>query len=208
MNMPSNPEYRLTDQERAEAIDALAKHVAAGRIDLDEYEIRVDIITSAVTHGDLEQVFYDLPPAEDTMQEAELAAMYTRAEIYQAYKDGKRIRLGILLLSTFAVLSIEQAFHSQPSLFFIVGVTLYILLYLIKIGPSSWYTPSPRELARQRQRDLEMAYQEHQQRIRMLSAKQRAELTAFRAQKRAEIANHALEMTENMMRKLNKPKGS
>lgn len=206
--MPSQPDYRLTDQERADAIDALAKHVAAGRIDLNEYESRVDIITHAVTHADLEPVFYDLPPAEDTMQAAELAATYTRAEIFQAYQDGKRTRLGIVLLASIGTLTIEQSLGYDPTLFLMVGITLYILLYLIKVGPSSWYTPSPRALARQRQRELELAYEEHQQRMKMLTAKQRAELSAFRAQKRAEIANHALELTENMMRKLNKPKGS
>ncbi|EID53666.1 DUF1707 SHOCT-like domain-containing protein [Saccharomonospora xinjiangensis] len=55
------PNFRLSDAERTQALDALAEHVRTGRLDLPEYDERSASVTSAKTRGDLAAVFADLP---------------------------------------------------------------------------------------------------------------------------------------------------
>jgi hypothetical protein len=54
-------DIRVGDQERASAQAALAEHLAAGRIDVDEYAQRLDRCLSARTRRALLAVFEDLP---------------------------------------------------------------------------------------------------------------------------------------------------
>ncbi|MGI8750805.1 MAG: DUF1707 SHOCT-like domain-containing protein [Acidimicrobiales bacterium] len=52
---------RVSDTERQRAIDELGRHLAAGRLDADEYTARVTAAALAVDLGDLDRVFGDLP---------------------------------------------------------------------------------------------------------------------------------------------------
>jgi hypothetical protein len=59
--------YRLSDGERDEAIAALADAYAEGRLDHDEFEVRLEAAARAVFAVDLDPLFTDLPrwhPAE------------------------------------------------------------------------------------------------------------------------------------------------
>lgn len=55
------PEYRLSDAERQEALDALSEHVRTGRLDLVEFEQRSGQVSAAKLRRELEPVFADLP---------------------------------------------------------------------------------------------------------------------------------------------------
>jgi len=54
-------ELRIGTQEREDAIQVLGEHMAAGRLEVDEYEDRVSIVAEAKTHGELRPLFKDLP---------------------------------------------------------------------------------------------------------------------------------------------------
>lgn len=54
-------ETRIGDAERDVATARLADHFAAGRLDHEEYDERLDAIWSARTRADLDQVFWDMP---------------------------------------------------------------------------------------------------------------------------------------------------
>lgn len=56
-------EPRIGDAERHDATARLGDHFAAGRLDHEEYDERLDAIWSARTGADLDQVFWDLPRA-------------------------------------------------------------------------------------------------------------------------------------------------
>lgn len=58
---PDRPEFRLSDAEREEAIEALGEHMRAGRLDIDEYADRTAQVTAAKTRGELVPLFTDLP---------------------------------------------------------------------------------------------------------------------------------------------------
>lgn len=58
---PDRPEFRLSDAEREEAIEALGEHLREGRLDIDEYGDRTARVTAAKTRGELLSLFTDLP---------------------------------------------------------------------------------------------------------------------------------------------------
>ena len=55
------PDLRLGDADRAAALDALGKHLEAGRLDVDEFGERSARASLAVRCSDLEPLFADLP---------------------------------------------------------------------------------------------------------------------------------------------------
>lgn len=57
----SEPDIRIGDAEREEALKALGEHMSAGRLQLDEYGDRSALVTTAKTRGDLLALFADLP---------------------------------------------------------------------------------------------------------------------------------------------------
>ncbi|GAB2526076.1 DUF1707 SHOCT-like domain-containing protein [Nocardiopsis aegyptia] len=54
--------YRLSDDERDEALARLRTALSEGRLDLDEHESRSDTVLHAVTNTELVPLFEDLPP--------------------------------------------------------------------------------------------------------------------------------------------------
>jgi len=52
---------RISDADRAQALDLLSQQYAEGRLDKDEFDERSDAIWSAKTQGDLAPIFADLP---------------------------------------------------------------------------------------------------------------------------------------------------
>ena len=60
----TDPHLRASDADRERVVTALERHVAAGRLSLDEYAQRVSGVWAAVTHGDLAVYTRDLPGEE------------------------------------------------------------------------------------------------------------------------------------------------
>jgi hypothetical protein len=58
-----DPGMRVSDAERESAVGVLREHGAAGRLDVEELEQRVGTAYAARTHGELQQLFHDLPTA-------------------------------------------------------------------------------------------------------------------------------------------------
>lgn len=61
------PEMRLSDAERQEALDALSEHVRTGRIDLVEFDERSQKVSTAKFRKDLEALFSDLPEPQPSV---------------------------------------------------------------------------------------------------------------------------------------------
>jgi hypothetical protein len=113
---------RVSDAERHDAATWLGTAFADGRLDVVEYEARVDRAYSAVTYGDLDQLFTDLPrPA---------AAVPPRPQ-YPAYPaprfgppaDGRRVgqvrgtALQLLLfVVTFGIWALVYLFQSHDEM--------------------------------------------------------------------------------------------
>ncbi|HUK68374.1 MAG TPA: DUF1707 domain-containing protein [Streptosporangiaceae bacterium] len=56
-----DPDLRVSDAERAEVADRLAKHYGDGRLDQAEFDHRLDQAMGAKTQSDLAGLFADLP---------------------------------------------------------------------------------------------------------------------------------------------------
>ena len=61
---------RVGDADRTAALDALGEHLAAGRLDVDEFGDRSARAAAAVHRADLEVLFTDLPAPHPTLPEA------------------------------------------------------------------------------------------------------------------------------------------
>jgi hypothetical protein len=53
--------FRVSDFERERAIRQLRQHLAAGRIDMDEFTERMGLVYEARTNRDIEQALHELP---------------------------------------------------------------------------------------------------------------------------------------------------
>ncbi|MDR1354830.1 MAG: DUF1707 domain-containing protein [Propionibacteriaceae bacterium] len=59
--MASEPQLRIGDTERDTAVNILREHLAAGRLDSDEFSERMGLALSARTQIELDLLFTDLP---------------------------------------------------------------------------------------------------------------------------------------------------
>jgi hypothetical protein len=75
---------RASDDERQRVVTALEQHTGAGRLTLDEFAERVDVVAGARTLGELAAVVSDLPadpvsPATEAPQHRELLWVFAIA---------------------------------------------------------------------------------------------------------------------------------
>ncbi|MFQ6328810.1 DUF1707 domain-containing protein [Nocardia sp. CWNU-33] len=59
--MSDVPEIRIGTAEREQAMQRLSDHFAAGRLSVAEFDERSAVVAAAMTRGDLDTVFVDLP---------------------------------------------------------------------------------------------------------------------------------------------------
>lgn len=59
------PDWRVSDAERAEVTDRLARHFSEGRLDQEEYDKRIEQAVNAKTQSDLHGLFADLPEDDE-----------------------------------------------------------------------------------------------------------------------------------------------
>lgn len=183
---------RLSDGERADALARLSFCYGEGRLDLDEYERRCGEVGTATTHGDLAPLFSDLPAAMAETPSTAVEPFYTKQQLERFHANGKNIKLGMFGLGSIGALVLaliagpglgsEVAFLASLA---IIPV-LFILLYVMKIGPEDWHAPSPRELERQQLREIRHAQK--------LEIEQRR---AKRKEQTDKITGDALEIAQN-----------
>lgn len=106
--MSDVPEIRIGTAEREQAMQRLSDHFAAGRLSVAEFDERSAVVAAALTRGDLDQVFTDLP-------EPALAAAAVPAERGSGFLDEWPERL-------MAVIPIVAVI-----LFFVTGSWLWFL---------------------------------------------------------------------------------
>lgn len=156
MNEPSRREIRISDVDRSDAISALGEHFADGPLTMTEYEERVQQATAAVSEGELEKIFSDLPKLEASR---ELVPYYSAREIDRMYRSGRNMRLGLLLstvIGSSALAMLVNSVWANSAILLLLIPLVFVLLYVMKVGPQSWYEPSPEQLERQRFRELKM----------------------------------------------------
>ncbi|MFC2356336.1 MAG: DUF1707 domain-containing protein [Corynebacterium matruchotii] len=211
-NNRRNQDYRIGDAERQKAMDDLGKHFTAGRLDITEYDNRLTNVTEATMWSDLIPIFSDLPAITDTNTSAAMPhaagipeeAKFSRSEIEENYRSGKRIKLGIMILTFMAAMSATLILQDKLVAFttMMTFLAMFVLLYVMKLGPKSWHQPSPRALARQRRRQIAQVQAMQVQAMQLAHAQQMAERRLLWQQQQAEITNAALEVTNQYVQRL------
>lgn len=122
-NVPG-PDMRVSDAERSEVADILAKHFGEGRLDQAEFDERMQKAMAAKTRSDLAGLLTDLP--------ASMPALPDPGEVRR-----RRSHVGLLLLGVFlfalAVSAPVWPYHF-PWLFF------FIVLFLVwRVTRRGWW---------------------------------------------------------------------
>lgn len=193
--------YRISDAERIDAMDALGRALGEGRLNMDEFDQRCSQVAEAQYHADLAAVLHDLPPMPVggvvDKQVPNEAVLYSQAEIVHARRASKRMRAGVFWLGTVGSLAgtalfTGLGFDILGGLSLLIIPTLFILLYVMKIGPDSWYTPSLRQLELQRRQELKARQLE----IEAAKAHQQALMRQQRSSQINQLTTDALDVAQ------------
>lgn len=149
-------DYRIGDEERQQAMDILGSHFTAGRLDTTEYNNRLTAITSATMKSELTQLFTDLPTTEETQmlpqytpvitEETPVLSQYAPViseEAVAAYKRGRNMRIGVVTLAVVSSPFIGAAVPALGSCMVLLSITLFVLLFIMRVGPETWFQPNP-----------------------------------------------------------------
>ena len=146
--------YRVSDEDRQHAIELLGIHFSQGRLTIDEYDQRVSVASAAQNNNDLNALFTDLPdlPSATLTKGSQSLVTMSDGTVLPPASYGRNIRLGLLLGSS-TLLAMPVAFNDAlaPILFLIP--LIFILLYIMKVGPESWHTASRIRQSKRLQRD-------------------------------------------------------
>ena len=194
--------FRIGDQERMDAMDILGRALGEGRLDMGEFDNRCQAVAEAQTQQDLQPILGDLPTGRGRgvvdKQVSDDAVLYSQAEIMQARRSGRRTRAGVFWLGTIGSIGLVSIFGAAGStalsgLSLLIIPTLFILLYVMKVGPDSWYTPSLRQLEQQRRRDIRARQLE----IEAAQVHQQALMRAQRKDQINQMTNDALNIAQD-----------
>lgn len=186
------PNMRLSDAERSAAMSTLGRAFAEGRLTIDQYDERCQKIAEAEFHRDLDPLFSDIPRFSGQAT-GQVDKLYSAQEIESAYREGRNIRLGLLGLTTIGGVAGAAVAASALSFVFMALIpTMWVLLYIMKVGPKSWYVPSARAVDKQRLRELRTTEQLRAAELRLQNQEQLEALRAERRAQTAELTNKAM----------------
>lgn len=123
---------------------------------MEETDERCNAVAGAKTRNELNNLFTDLPQSEVAVA-GNREMTFTATEVDNLHKRGARPRAGLLGLTTIgsvtgaAILATATPF--SWALLALIPV-VFILLYVMKVGPARWYAPSARQLERERMAEL------------------------------------------------------
>lgn len=194
--------FRIGDQERMDAMDILGRALGEGRLDMAEFDNRCQAVAEAQTQQDLQPILGDLPTGRGggvvDKQVSDDAVLYSQAEIMQARRSGRRTRAGVFWLGTIGTIGLVGLFEAvnanvMSGLSLLIIPTLFILLYVMKVGPDSWYTPSLRQLEQQRRQEIKRRQLE----IEAAQVHQQALMRAQRKDQINQMTNDALNIAQD-----------
>lgn len=105
---PGGDPTRASDRERDATADRLQSALADGRLDVEEYQTRLDAAMRARTRGELAALTADLPvPVPDPAQRRKELAERDKREWYDEWRSWAGV--AVLLTGIWGVTSIAQA---------------------------------------------------------------------------------------------------
>lgn len=156
---------RIGDADRDHAINLLGVHFADGRLSITEYDERCQLLAGAMTRAEIDQQFRDLPvlpgsPADPPSSPGTDVAVYSAGEIAEQHRRGANPRAGIMALTGISLGAVAAVINGPLSVIPAALIAVVaILLYVMKVGPASWYVPTPEALERARVKKMRQAHQ-------------------------------------------------
>ncbi|AZA12877.1 DUF1707 domain-containing protein [Corynebacterium choanae] len=161
MTPQSNHELRICDEDRQKALECLQELQLAGYLTLDEYDERTSAAWQATTRGEISRLFTDIPrqafstkavAKRDSSSPVQAATgTATFPTVIRSNASGGAKRLGICLIGTIGLITIGGLNFPGASLAILLIPILWIMFYILKIGPASWYQKPPGLLERGQQ---------------------------------------------------------
>ena len=190
-------------------MDTLGRALGEGRLNMSEFDARCRQVAEAQVHDDLAPILGDLPPAsaggavEKQVHSGDV--FYSGREIMQARRSGKRMRAGVFWLGTIGSIGLVGLFESVGAsalsgMSLLIIPTLFILLYVMKVGPDSWYTPTLRQLEQQRRQEIKRRQLE----IESAKAHQQAMMRVQRRDQFNQLTSDALDVAQNTINRFRK----
>lgn len=142
-------ETRIGHVERTRAVRRLEQLVHRGYLEVQDFDERSASATTARTRGELDALFRDIPEHALAPQQKPLPAKRANATPYpnKAYSPASRrggrrvsgimIRTSIIAISAILFMALTVAVDNPAPLLLIP--ILAILLFMLKVGPDSWY---------------------------------------------------------------------
>jgi hypothetical protein len=157
----SDPEIRVGDAEREEALQALGDHMSAGRLDIDEYGERTARVAASKTRGDLLALFKDLPAPKPTfvppvhVQAEPMPAAASRVPMERSSTTPVAARIYAAIVPVAWVAAVVLFFAIRTPFVFALPVIIMM------VGASIWGDDWSR--ARREHRDRQARHREHRQ---------------------------------------------
>ncbi len=119
--MDISPGTRAGDAERQQVADLLARHLGAGRIDLNEYDQRVATVYATTTREELQQVLADLPELHTPRTAVKTPVIRTRFPIWQRIEGAAWLGVGVLCLVIWGLISLGVGRLTYPWPVWVIG---------------------------------------------------------------------------------------
>ncbi|MFV8381166.1 DUF1707 SHOCT-like domain-containing protein [Corynebacterium hindlerae] len=118
--------YLIGDFEREYTLDRLKAAMQSGHLTLVEFDKRASLAAKATTKADIDLLLRDIPST--------LLVKHNRT-------SGLQRRIGILSLWACLIPLAGIVAGELAAIFAVLTVPLFVLLFIMKVGPDSWYEP-------------------------------------------------------------------
>lgn len=118
--------YLIGDFEREHALERLKVASKSGHLTLAEFDRRARLAAQATTQSDIDLILADIPHT--------LMVKHNRT-------SGLQKRIGLLALWTSLIPLAAVGASGLAVLLALLTVPLFVLLFIMKVGPDSWYEP-------------------------------------------------------------------
>ncbi|MFF2551898.1 DUF1707 domain-containing protein [Nocardia sp. NPDC058058] len=130
--MDISPGTRASDAERAHVAEALGRHMADGRLNVAEYNERLNRVYGTATREDLALVLGDLPK----LSKAPVAQSRSqgRFPIWQRIEGSAWLAVGLLCLAIWAMVSVASGEFTYPWPIWVIGPWGAVLAFRAVMG--------------------------------------------------------------------------
>ncbi|MCA2206739.1 DUF1707 SHOCT-like domain-containing protein [Nocardia rosealba] len=131
--MDITPGTRASDAERNAIVAQLSTHLADGRLDLAEYDLRVAKVYATTTRDDLALVLSDLPALPDK-QPTTPPKQAPRIPVWQRIEAGSWLGVSIIVLVIWGLISLTAGELTYFWPMWVIGPWGAVLLFRVITG--------------------------------------------------------------------------